>query len=333
MHTTNSEQQTTNNATDRVCRHLFTLGRRCGSPCLRGEPFCYYHRASRPKPKATGTDAFFAGPDAFEIPSLEDRPAIQLAITDLARRIAGKAIDLKYARALTAVFHIASINLTHQERTGTGCPIHGVLQVSNPRPGNSTSASSRSTSKSNASNPQPTNNQPPVVSEVTFSPTLGPLAPDLEYGLPEPEEEQEPSLASRIYSWLDAPPPPEPVPLERRPYDFDTLQLLRRTLATTTNPETATRIRKALEEEALLPGHNLHIQACIDTGCRPEPAEGSGSPDVGVLPPPSPKPERPIPRTPCLIPERQKALARLPRVTKAHSSEPQHLRPPFTAPP
>jgi hypothetical protein len=181
--------------------------------------------------------------------------------------------------------------------------------------GRTTSTSSRPTSQSDRDRPANRLPQPipiaqaaEIVQDVILSPTLGPIAPILEYGLPEPEEEQEPSLASRIYSWLDAPPPPAPVELEKRPYDFDTLQLLRRTLATTTNPETAARIRKALEEEALLPGHNLHIQACIDDSGSPM----SGSPDVGLLPPPSPKPGRPMPHTPRLIPEKQKAFDRRP---------------------
>ena len=28
------------------CRHIFTDGHRCGSPCLRGEEFCFYHPVS-----------------------------------------------------------------------------------------------------------------------------------------------------------------------------------------------------------------------------------------------------------------------------------------------
>jgi hypothetical protein len=128
-----------------------------------------------------------------------------------------------------------------------------------------------------------------IVQDVTFSPTLGPLAPILEYGLPESEseseEETEPSLAQIIDAWIKSPPEPEPVPLEKRPYDFETLQLLRRTLATTENPETAARIRKALEEEALIPGHNLHIQACIETTAElGAGAPGQVPPDLGLLP-------------------------------------------------
>ena len=34
------------------CRHIFTDGHRCGSPCLRREPFCFYHHTARPpKPR------------------------------------------------------------------------------------------------------------------------------------------------------------------------------------------------------------------------------------------------------------------------------------------
>ncbi len=29
------------------CRHIFTDGHRCGSPCLRHEDFCYYHHTTR----------------------------------------------------------------------------------------------------------------------------------------------------------------------------------------------------------------------------------------------------------------------------------------------
>jgi hypothetical protein len=301
MHThPNNRQSTMNNEpTSYTCRHIYTIGRRCGSPCLRGEEFCYYHHTNRPRPPMAGSDQFFAGPDTFEIASFEDHPAIQLTLLEIARRIANNTIDLKRATKLIDACNSASLNLTREARAS-------IARVPSPAPRSRTNQqrTTKNEERQHLPSPQPIE----IVQDVTFSPTLGPLAPVLEHGLPEPEEEQEPSLASRIYSWLDSPPPPEPVPLEKRPYDFDTLQLLRRTLATTTNPETADRIRKALEEEALLPGHNLHIQACIDDSGSPM----SGSPDVGLLPPPSPKPGRPMPHTPRLIPEKQKAFDRRP---------------------
>ena len=262
-----------------VCRHIHTLGHRCGSPCLRGEEFCYFHHTNHRPPPAPITDPelLFAGPHTIlDVPSLEDRPAIQLALLELARRVGNNTIDDKRAKILRSIYHSASINLAHEERAA--------------RSGRTISKSARDLPANRLPQPIPIAQATEIVQDVTFSPTLGPLAPVLEYGLPEPEEECEPSLASIIDTYLNSPPPPAPIELEKRPYDFDTLQLLRRTLATTTNPETATRIRKALEEEALLPNHNLHIQACIDESAT---ASESGAPGstvspstLGLLPPP-----------------------------------------------
>jgi len=33
-----------------LCRHILPAGRRCGSPALRGEQFCYYHHSALPRP-------------------------------------------------------------------------------------------------------------------------------------------------------------------------------------------------------------------------------------------------------------------------------------------
>ncbi|HEY6374724.1 MAG TPA: hypothetical protein VIX90_04285, partial [Edaphobacter sp.] len=55
------------------CRHIFTEGRRCGSPSLRHEDFCYYHHTTRrpaPDPR-TREDRY-----AFDLPLPEDRAAI-----------------------------------------------------------------------------------------------------------------------------------------------------------------------------------------------------------------------------------------------------------------
>ncbi len=248
---------TTNNPKRFTCRHIFHDGHRCGSPALRGDrTFCYYHRSTpRPNPPLPSTDpeVKFAGPSFAELllPLPEDRAAIQTCIGMVMRAIGSARIDIRRANALLYSLQLASLNLPPHPRV----PQVSVSQASNLRPGNTSSSSQSATS-----NPQPPT---PVVDEVEDS-DLGPLAPILEYGLPEPEEECEPSLASIINTYLNSPPPPPPVELEKRPYDVETLQLLRRTLATTTNPETAARIRKALEEEALIPGHNLHIQACAE---------------------------------------------------------------------
>jgi hypothetical protein len=99
-----------------VCRHIHTTGNRCGSPALTGEEFCYFHHATRRGPRPADHD-YLCPNSAFDLPSLEDRPSIQLAIAVVARRIALNQIDLKRGRLLLYAFRIASTNLPKQQQT------------------------------------------------------------------------------------------------------------------------------------------------------------------------------------------------------------------------
>jgi hypothetical protein len=91
------------------CRHIFTDGHRCGSPCLKREQFCYYHHTTR-RP-AGNTRA--RGPEQaeFDISIPEDRSAIQSTIGEVLRRIARNEIDPKRAGLLLYGLQIASLNL------------------------------------------------------------------------------------------------------------------------------------------------------------------------------------------------------------------------------
>lgn len=80
------------------CRHIHIDGRRCVSPCLRHEEFCYYHHTSR-KPVAR-TRARRSRQAAFDLPLPEDRSAIQLSIGEVLRRIASNTIDPRRAGLL-----------------------------------------------------------------------------------------------------------------------------------------------------------------------------------------------------------------------------------------
>ena len=99
-----------------VCRHIHTTGNRCGSPALRGEEFCYYHHATRRGPRPIDHD-YLCPNSAFDLPSLEDRPSIHLAIAVVARRIALNQIDLQRGRLLLYALRIASINLPREPHT------------------------------------------------------------------------------------------------------------------------------------------------------------------------------------------------------------------------
>ncbi len=96
------------------CRHIHIDGRRCGSPCLRNEPFCYFHHTTR-RPAAPAELAARKGRQAqtadFVFPNPEDRSAIQLALGDVLQRIASDQIDSRRAGLLLYGLQIASLNL------------------------------------------------------------------------------------------------------------------------------------------------------------------------------------------------------------------------------
>ena len=131
------------------CRHIFTDGHRCGSPCLRGEDFCYYHHTTR-RPVSdprTREDRY-----AFDLPMPEDRAAIQLAIGQILLRIAHNQIDSKRAGLLLYGLQIASTNLPRQAAKSTRDPREEA--------------------------PQP-------IEEITTDPEQGLLAPAAEFTQPE----------------------------------------------------------------------------------------------------------------------------------------------------
>jgi hypothetical protein len=91
------------------CRHIFTDGHRCGSPCLKREQFCYYHHTTR-RPAGNTRNR---GPEQteFDISIAEDRSAIQSTIGEVLRRIARNEIDPKRAGLLLYGLQIASLNI------------------------------------------------------------------------------------------------------------------------------------------------------------------------------------------------------------------------------
>jgi hypothetical protein len=91
------------------CRHIFTDGRRCASPCLRHEEFCYYHHTTR-RPVANPRQRR-GRRSTFDLPNPEDRSAIQSSIGEVLRRIASNDIDPRRAGLLLYGLQIASLNL------------------------------------------------------------------------------------------------------------------------------------------------------------------------------------------------------------------------------
>jgi hypothetical protein len=123
------------------CRHIRINGERCGSPALRSETFCYYHveqgrRHRRPTPRPTPRpsdlptvlhpmtlqDGSQRGPQydpqlaapaeplQLDLPPLEDRHSIQLALSMLINALAQDRIEPKRAALILYGLQVASSN-------------------------------------------------------------------------------------------------------------------------------------------------------------------------------------------------------------------------------
>jgi hypothetical protein len=84
-------------------------GTRCRATAMHNEYMCYHHR-SDDIPTVIQNDPFL-------IENLDDRTAIQKALTDVAARLACNHIDLKRAGLLLQTLQIASSNLPPHPRT------------------------------------------------------------------------------------------------------------------------------------------------------------------------------------------------------------------------
>lgn len=101
-----------------LCRHIFTDGRRCGSPALRAQNFCYYHQVHRTPVLANQRRRQPAsGFDLTRLDSLDNHAAIQLSLSEVLGRIANNTIDPRRAWLLLYGLQIAGHNLKHAHPT------------------------------------------------------------------------------------------------------------------------------------------------------------------------------------------------------------------------
>src|SRR5271154_1651147 len=99
------------------CRHIFTSGKKCQSPALHDQNFCYFHGNTRKRParKDEAYEPYIAPQDtAHHLTPLEDADAIQLAISDVVLALAANRIDPRRARILLYGLQVASQN--HRNR-------------------------------------------------------------------------------------------------------------------------------------------------------------------------------------------------------------------------
>jgi hypothetical protein len=111
------------------CRHIFTDGRRCQSPCLRREEFCYFHHTTRQPVGPPELAARKARRAEFQMPIPEDRSAIQFAIGEVLQRIAANQLDPRRAGLLLYGLQIASLNLPRPQPAASRAEAEAALET------------------------------------------------------------------------------------------------------------------------------------------------------------------------------------------------------------
>jgi len=150
------------------CRHIHTTGRRCGSPALRGVPFCYHHHTTRrPAPRHRGVHP---AQSIFEMPAIDDRAGIQFALAQILNRLTTGQLDPKRANPILYTLKLAIWNL-HETRPAARTAAR--TAASND------SRDSRSPDDSNVNDPDD------LVEDLILDPDLGPIAPIAEIPTPE----------------------------------------------------------------------------------------------------------------------------------------------------
>ncbi len=94
------------------CRHIKSNGCKCEAAALRGMPYCYFHvrlhRTLR-NHKAESASASAALPNAvLDLPAVEDRTAIQLALTQVLQGMGSRRIDPRFGTQLLYGLQIAA---------------------------------------------------------------------------------------------------------------------------------------------------------------------------------------------------------------------------------
>lgn len=103
-----------NQADIRRCQHIKANGTQCGSPALRKEAWCFYHRESRPeRVEVRGENGQACG--QVLVPVFEDAGSIQTMVRQVVMLVLEGKIDSKKAGTVLYGLQIASSNLKRME--------------------------------------------------------------------------------------------------------------------------------------------------------------------------------------------------------------------------
>jgi len=93
------------------CQHLKINGTQCGSPALRRNRFCFFHKRFQDEQIKLSADRARHGVATFVLPVLEDANSIQIALMQVMRLLVSQQIEHKTASLLLYALQTASTNL------------------------------------------------------------------------------------------------------------------------------------------------------------------------------------------------------------------------------
>lgn len=93
------------------CQHIKVNGVQCGSPALRRNRFCFFHKRFHDERIRLAADRARRSPGTFVLPVLEDANSIQIALMQVMRLLLSHQIDHKTASLLLYALQTASGNL------------------------------------------------------------------------------------------------------------------------------------------------------------------------------------------------------------------------------
>jgi hypothetical protein len=93
------------------CEHLKINGAQCGSPALKRNHFCYFHKRWHETRIVLNANRARRGRAALDLPVLEDANSVQVSLMQVMRLILSGQIDPKTAGLLLYALQTASSNL------------------------------------------------------------------------------------------------------------------------------------------------------------------------------------------------------------------------------
>ena len=109
-----------------ICVHIMPGGRRCGSPAMRGDDFCFYHNNVDRRVPRVNFMMYLSDPQPernpnhqYEVPYIEDPESLQIAFTQFLHAVSEQHVTTDRAWLLLSALHGAARNLRLLERAAT----------------------------------------------------------------------------------------------------------------------------------------------------------------------------------------------------------------------